>query len=557
MRVSKWNLKSKSTRSQPNDPKFGISCMKISRIKVNNFRRFVDLEIKNIPCSAKLVILSGPNGSGKSSLFDAFLLKYRADNLLSYREDREYYNNNENQDIDFYKRIQILTHGSIQLLAGSFYIRGAHRHEADFQIDSLSKQRDIIQSFNLSRLIDQDAEASMNYQRIAAQTLEDVFVNELPNLTIAEFRERIVGDIRKPILRLFSDLNFLGIGNPLENGTFQFSKGKISKFDYKNLSGGEKAAFDLITDLVIKRRTYKDAIYCIDEPELHMNTRTQGALLEELLELIPDESQLWIASHSIGMLRKARELYDKDPNSVVFLDFGDRDFDQATVIEPTKPTRAFWANVLHVALDDLAFLVAPSEVVICEGNPAGQVPGKNAEHDARVYTTIFADEFPDTTFISAGNSREVSGDFLGIAAALPKIANGMKIKRLIDLDDHTSTDVADFNEKGITVLGRRHLESYLWDDEVLTALCNSLGKSAEIPSVLAEKEQAIADSVSRGNMADDVKKAAGTIHQKIKRILSTGQLGNDPASFARDTLAPLIKPGMSVYDELKTDIFGR
>ena len=34
------------------------------------------------------------------------------------------------------------------------------------------------------------------------------------------------------------------------------------------------------------------------------------------------------------------------------------------------------------------------------------------------------------------------------------------------------------------------------------------------------------------------------------------QSGNDTEEFMRDTLAPLISPGMVVYDELKRDIFG-
>ncbi|RIK85492.1 MAG: hypothetical protein DCC69_10080 [Hyphomicrobiales bacterium] len=37
---------------------------------ITQFRRFADLTIRDIPASAKLVVLAGPNGSGKSSLFD-------------------------------------------------------------------------------------------------------------------------------------------------------------------------------------------------------------------------------------------------------------------------------------------------------------------------------------------------------------------------------------------------------------------------------------------------------------------------------------------------------
>ncbi|MNE40989.1 hypothetical protein D3C80_1350370 [compost metagenome] len=256
------------------------------------------------------------------------------------------------------------------------------------------------------------------------------------------------------------------------------------------------------------------------------------------------------------MMRKARELYNLDPNSVVFLDFGNRDFDQPVAMTPSKPTRAFWESVMHVALDDLASLVAPRQVIICEGNPTGPVPGKNAEHDARIYETIFAEEFPDVTFISAGNAKEVAGDFLGLAAVLPKVAAGMKVSRLIDHDDHAQPDVQKFNQDGIKVLSRRHLEAYIYDDETLTELCASVGKSDSASDVIAAKNKAIADSVQRGNPSDDIKSAAGTIYTETKRLLALTQVGNDQMAFARSTLAPLIKPGMTVYAQLKADIFG-
>lgn len=534
----------------------GGRSLRISNIKLTKFRRFAALEIKDIPASAKLVVLAGPNGSGKSSLFDAMLIRYRTQVGMGWNGDERYYNNQPGQDADYFNRVVVTTHAGEQLKKGDIYIRSAHRHDPDFVAKALTRQGDALENYGLNRLIDQDATVSSNYQRMASRALEDVFVKESSATTIGDYREKLIGEVREPILRLFPGLRFLGVGNPLDKGTFQFEKGASLGFDYKNLSGGEKSAFDLIVDFVVKRQSYTDAVYCIDEPELHLNTKVQGALLAELLALIPGESQLWIASHSIGMMRKAREIYAADPASVVFLDFGDRDFDQATIIEPTKPTRAFWANVLHVALDDLASLVAPSEVVICEGNPVTPVQGKNVEHDARIYSTIFADEMPDVTFVSAGSANQVSGDFLALASTLPKVARGMLVRRVIDLDDHAPADVIDYKQQGITVLGRRHIEAYLFDDEVLVTLCNFMGKSADAPAVLTAKAEAVADSVARGNPADDIKSAAGKIYTETKRILGLTQAGNDRHAFARNTLAPLIKPGMAVYAALKQDIFG-
>jgi hypothetical protein len=365
-----------------------------------------------------------------------------------------------------------------------------------------------------------------------------------------------VGELRYGLRRLFPDLVLNSLGNPLDDGTFRFDKGASTRFEYMNLSGGEKAAFDLLLDIFVKRLSFEDAVYCIDEPEAHMNTRLQGALLEELYRLLPEQSQLWIATHSIGMVRRARELATRFPESVMFLDFGAHDFDNKVVLSPSRPTRAFWENILSVALDDMANLVAPHEVVICEGNPLGFVPSKNAGHDAEIYNTIFGDEFPDVKFLAGGNSKDVSSDRLGFLAALPGIVTGISVRRLIDRDDHSSSDLARMAKEGIAALSRRHLEAYVYDDEVLVALCNSVGKPEEAAALLMEKQQTIASSVDRGNPQDDIKSAAGEIYIRTKRRLALRACGNDQMAFARSTLAPLIRPDMRIYAELKRDVFG-
>lgn len=529
--------------------------MRLRSARITQFRRFSDLTVQNIPSSAKLVVLAGPNGSGKSSFFDALLLKYRMDTGYGWNSDAKYYDRPLKPVLDLGARISLTTDAGDHFSRGNLYIRSAYRGDHEFATQSLSRQGDILDSATLMRLIEPDATVSANYQRLASQAMEDVFVNEASGTTMGDYREKLIGEIQSPLKRLFPDLTFVGIGNPLSDGSFQFDKGDSKGFDYKNLSGGEKAAFDLILDFVVKRRSYTDAIYCIDEPETHMNTRLQGALLAELVDLLPGNSQLWIASHSIGMMRKAREMYDADQTSVAFMDFSGHDFDKVCTISPSKPTRTFWEGVMHVALDDLAALIAPKQVIICEGNPTGAVPGKNTEHDARIYETIFRDEMPDTTFISAGNSKEVQGDFIGLATVLPKLASGMKIIRLIDLDDHAPTDVADFERKGIHVLSRRHLEAYLYDDEVLNALCDSMGQPEKAVALIAAKDAAIVKIVSQGHSEDDIKKAAGIIYLEAKRILSLKQVGNDAQAFARNTLSKLIRPGMDIYAKLRFDVF--
>ena len=89
---------------------------------------------------------------------------------------------------------------------------------------------------------------------------------------------------------------------------------------------------------------------------------------------------------------------------------------------------------------------------------------------------------------------------------------------------------------------------------MLTALVEWVDKSGELVELLAKKQSI---RVARSGVpADDLKPVSGEIYLACKQLLGLTQLGNDAKTFMRDTLAPLIKPGTKVYDELRRDIFG-
>ena len=368
-----------------------------------------------------------------------------------------------------------------------------------------------------------------------------------------EFTGALIDPIREPVRRLFPDLILNSLTNPMEDGTFRFMKNASEGFHFKNLSGGEKAVFDLILDLVVARRAYDDTLFCIDEPEAHMNARLQAKLLSVLYDLIPESCQLMLATHSIGMMRRARDIEIANPGSVVFLDFGERNFDEPQVIEPTIPDRTFWNMAYEVALDDLSELVAPERIVICEGEPKQKNSWQNYSHDARCYEHIFQNEFPGTQFIPGGNSLEVAGDKRGIGYAIGLLIKGAEVVKLIDLDDHSAEQVAEVRREGVKVLSRRNLESYLFDDEVLVRLGSSVGREDKIQELLDKKKSILETKLD--DPPDNLKPSSGQIYIACKQTLSLTQVGNDANTFMRDTLAPLIGPGMKVYEELKADIF--
>ena len=403
----------------------------------------------------------------------------------------------------------------------------------------------------VNRMIDNDVAISRNYQRLVGQVF-GIFGAE-PQMTDV-FTESLISPIRDPVSRLFPTLALNSLANPMEDGTFRFSKAASAGFHFKNLSGGEKAVFDLVLDLVIAKPAYDNTLFCIDEPEAHMNARLQAELLSVLYGLIPQTCQLMLATHSIGMMRRARDIEAEHPGSVIFLDFSERDFDERQVIEPAVPDRAFWNTAYDVALDDLAALIAPERVVICEGEPKNRNTSTNYSHDARCYERVFRAEFPETQFVPGGNALEVAEDRRGIAYALGVLTQGAQVVKLIDRDASSPQEVAEWKRRGVRVLSRRNLESYFFDDEVLRALAASVDKEDQAEALLAKKEDIRAKRPD--DAPDDLKPASGEIYVACRRTLGLSAPGNDPKVFMRDTLAPLIKSGTKVYEELKRDIFG-
>lgn len=535
--------------------------MKIKSTQFKKFKRFTDLEIKEIGEKVKLVVLVGSNGSGKSSVFDGFRLWHSQHDGKGVRYEDEYYHKmGSEKGRNWTNKIQLNFHTELPtdptLKKKLFYFRSAYRNQPDFKVDSITRRTSDLDAPRVKKMIDNDVTVSDNYQRMVSNSIYGLYNQSNDNKSVKDLREEYIGEIRNSMKNLFQDIILGSIGDPLEEGSFYFDKGISKKYPYKNLSGGEKAAFDLLLDLIIKKQAYDNTVYCIDEPELHMHTKLQGNLLSEIYSLIPENSQLWIATHSIGMMKKAKELYESNPESVVFLDFHEKDFDKKVTIEPSKISRDFWKKVLHTALDDLSHLIAPKQIVICEGKPEKDNSSKS-EFDASCYRTIFSSKYPDTDFISVGNADSVKNDKLYVGQTIQTISSGTNVIRIIDKDDRSQNEIEQLNDEGIKVLSRRNIESYLLDDELLEIFCKKVGQLNKTYDLLNLKWQAIHNSVNnRGNPVDDIKSAAGEIYVGIKRELQLTGVGNDHVAFLKDTMAESITPDTKVYSELEQDIFG-
>lgn len=534
--------------------------MRIKSVHLQGYKRFTDLRVGEIPASARLVVLIGPNGSGKSSLFDAFLLKSQGTRnnygLAGGRGDyywKRDHTSGQRPDTtqQLWHNITIQFHTGEPALDGwpaTFKIRSAYRNEADFSLTSLNRVDPSTETPRLGRIIDTDATVSNNYGRMAWKRMADLDKEASEETTFGQYRKDSLGELQASIESLFSapTLQLQDFGGIQASGTFRFSKGTAIDFHYKNLSGGEKAAFDLLLDIFVNRSEYRDAIYCVDEPESHVATALHGRLLETMLGLVPEESQLWIATHSVGFVRKAYEMMQQN-NDVVFLDFSGHDFDQKVKLTPRPIDRTFWKTTYKVALDDLSDLIAPKNIVICEGSK----PEIDKGFDAKCYNEIFSEAHPDTLFISFGGSTQVENSEY-LITLLERVAKGINVSRLIDRDNMTEDEREEKTENGIRVLDEREIENYLYAPEVLRTFLESNGKGDIVEEILQHRAHLLSSSTST---EDNVKHITQELLIHIGKLTRLPSLGSSREAFALRHLVPALIQTPCVFQKLECVVF--
>jgi predicted ATP-dependent endonuclease of OLD family len=332
--------------------------MKVKTLRLKEFKRFDDLTIDLGDTPKRVIALVGPNGCGKSSVFDAFEEKlkdfrshgYEEHHFFSkaffYEDTLKKNNYDKNQSI-------FLTTDKSNLDRKSFYIRTAYRFTSKFNVQQIAAMPGILDLRDEPiSSISIDTRLESNYKRLLGLSYSEFFKG---TKTGDQVRIELIEEVNL-ILRNILDVEISDLGNIFEKkGQFYFKKGNAKNFPYANLSSGEKEVIDIILDLLIKRKEYTDTVFCIDEPELHLNTAIQRKLIIEIEKLIPEKCQLWVATHSIGFLRALQEeLRDKSQ----ILDFSEKDyFAGVHTIKPIKTTRKNWQRIFSTALEDLTGLI--------------------------------------------------------------------------------------------------------------------------------------------------------------------------------------------------------
>jgi predicted ATP-binding protein involved in virulence len=433
--------------------------MRISKIHLNNFKRFTDLVIDNIPESAKLVLLIGSNGSGKSSLFDAFgyvINRISKDNLSTYGEDfTNYYrknksNKNLNVTLSFVNGTETSFNENSMLFAKpnllpvtTFYGRTSFR-----QIPRLTRTGLGHHKFDISKdsdrpkfFIEKDNRFENDIEKITEIILTEFFSTNQSN---EQIKEKYITPINRALDNVFSKnngtkLQLVKIIPPLEGKVAQiiFQKG-VSEIHYNYLSAGEKEVFNLLINLLSRSSIYQDTIYFLDEIDLHLNTKLQYNLLKEVTEnWITENCQLWTATHSLGFIE-----YAKQAEHASIIDFDDLDFDLPRILSP-EPKDNPDIYEIAVGKEYLPALFQQMNIYFVENK------------DRDYYATI---GIPQTVFVSDNNRNNV----------YHKVRT-TNLKGIVDRDYLSDDDIQQISQHypNLHILNYYSIENYMYHPDNL------------------------------------------------------------------------------------------
>lgn len=313
--------------------------MRIRSLHLKNFRRFTDLEITAIPSETRLVLLIGSNGSGKTCVFDGFEVmnsKSRSQGFVAqpYAKVKD---DDVHVSLTLENGQELNSKGPPVPPKNSFYGRTSFRQVPRLTRTTLGQTRqplNIPMDSDRPRMyIDRDERFENDIERIAGDILRDFFRANRPH---EELRGLYIDPLNRAFENIFGTTNgtrleLTELIPPLDGQTarIMFRKG-TSEFHYDQLSAGEKEVVNILFNLLARKEFFTDSIYFFDEIDLHLNTKLQCNLLKEITEnWVPENCQLWTASHSLGFIQYANEYQHG-----VVIDFDDLDFDQPQVLSP-------------------------------------------------------------------------------------------------------------------------------------------------------------------------------------------------------------------------------
>jgi hypothetical protein len=232
--------------------------------------------------------------------------------------------------------------------------------------------------------------------------------------------------------------------------------------------------------LHLRKKFLENTIVYLDEIDLHLNTSIQSDLLKEISKnLIPDSSQIWVASHSLGFIDYARQ-----SENAAIIDFDNIDFDLERILRPCPKTDleifeiAVPAEFLSRALDNVRLFL---------------VEGKDTQYYGEV-------KLSKTLFSSIKTKRD-KGDVFW------QVINNSALFGLRDRDYLLDEEIQNIKNQysRLFFLQYYSIENYLFHPDNLFSEEESNEKHLYKKQIIEEKNKIIDDIIAnlRGNRTSD------------------------------------------------------
>jgi hypothetical protein len=207
------------------------------------------------------------------------------------------------------------------------------------------------------------------FTRDISKALRDPLFSGATSVDLTKIAQKFIDPINQSLARIFGAdkqtsiriANYEDAGSGVnEPPQLIFSKGN-ALIPYNLLSHGEKQVVILLLNFVVRSPYFQNAIYYIDEMDVHLNTSLQYTLLKEITEnWIPSNSQLWTATHALGFIE-----YAKDAENAAIIDLDNLDFDKPQVIVPSQAQEE---AIFEIAVPraSMAKILGNRKVVLCE-----------------------------------------------------------------------------------------------------------------------------------------------------------------------------------------------
>ena len=532
--------------------------MKIKKIRLSNgYKRFQDTTIDLGENPPRIVALVGSNGCGKSSVFDGMLFLQNAHDTIGAGQGRgnEYHSMHAEQrvthsdiNIEFDKGVfqtVFIEKQEKKLQKTIFSFRSPYRYNNALKVTETKATQEInLNGYGASSASVIDQKMEENYRRLSARYNKYL---EQMDCKPSEAKAHIISELNKSIENCL-EIRVKSLGNVEGNrGSIYFVKYDQDKeFEFDVLSSGEKEVVDILLDLYLRKEDYVDTVFLIDEPELHISTSIQKKLLLEIDKMVGADCQIWVATHSIGLLRALQDEL-RDRCEVIYFEPGTKFATEIQTLTPMPKTHANWRRVFATALDDLSGLVSPRTIIYCEGADRPKA-GRENGFDATVYNSVFGSEFPDVLFVSSGGNTELDQRSDIAIMILSKVFSDLQVLVLKDRDSgsgkpFTQADRNDYlksNPSNHRMLERWEIENYLYDEELLKQYCSNQETLFDQP----QYKSLVADICDQ-NVKDEA--------QKMKLICGVSE-NKSTLKFKLD-IAKYIVPGTTVYSELRRVIF--